>query len=421
MKTENFRTIGFAMVKNEVDIIEPFVRHNMQFLDALIVFDHYSSDGTREVLLKLSREYNSVAVCTYDRDAHDQGELLTKQLAKFQQKFRADLAIFLDADEFIRFDDGIDFASCARDLSPGGVGLIPWRTYIPDPDAPITLAEPLDRFTLRRSREMPTYYKVLVRLNGATDSQFCITQGSHTVRTQSGKAIATKMLNGVHLMHFPVRSIAQLVAKSKIGSLTNSLRSDTRSKTQAYQWQRVADMERNGEIGEGNRFLFEEAMIYAQSSHDGNLHDNIEASGHGIAVVRRYSDGQRQSPEELYQAEVCRLQSREPPKRYWSIKRLFQSKTDDESDDLPSIQYLVRKYGQAGLFFDPDFGGLSGFSTASANGCAVHVRLVDEPPSDAFREVHFDTLVAQSLSFSKTLRHQLCVFARAQGTAEVPV
>ena len=412
MTVANFGTIAFTMVKNEVDIIEPFVRHNMQFLDALVVFDHYSTDGTRDVLLKLSREYNSVAVCTYDEDAHDQGELLTKQLAKFQQKFRADFVIFLDADEFIRFDDGMDFASCAGDLSSGSAGLIPWQTYIPNPDAPITLAEPLDRFTLRRSQELPTFYKILVRLDGAIDSKFRINQGSHSIRTHSNNSVPTKMLNGVHLMHFPVRSIAQLVAKSKIGNLTNSLRSDARAKTEAFQWRRVADMDLKGEIAEGNQFLFEEAMIYAQSRLDGNPHDNVETSSHGISVVRRYTDGQRQSPDALYQVEISRLKSRQTPQKSWSIRRLLQVRPTEHSDDLAWVQYLVRKYGQTGIFFDLDFAGLAGFATASANECAVHVRLVDQPPSDVFLMHHFDTLVAQSLSNSKTILERLRIFTR---------
>jgi hypothetical protein len=41
------RVVGITMVKNEADIIEAFVRHNLRFLDALVVVEHASADGTR--------------------------------------------------------------------------------------------------------------------------------------------------------------------------------------------------------------------------------------------------------------------------------------------------------------------------------------------------------------------------------------
>ena len=419
MVTPNVRTLAFAMVKNELDIIEPFVRHNLQYVDALIVFDHYSTDGTRDVLIRLSQEYDNLAVGTYDGDAQDQGTLLSKQLAKFQQKFRADFVVFLDADEFIDFETGMDLASCTRDLSSGDVGLIPWRTYIPDPDAPKAVAEPLDRFTLRRRLENPSWYKVILRLDGAIQEQFRIAQGSHSVQTKAGKKIPAKILSGVHLMHFPVRSMEQLVAKSKIGSLTNSLRSVRHAKAHATQWQRVASMERSGEIRDGGAFLFEEAMIYAQSPYDGDLHANVETSAHGITAVRRYSDGQRQSADKLFEAEIARIRSQLSYRQHWLHTRLPWLETNEQIDDLQAVQYLVRKYGQSGVFFDLDFAGLSGFSTASQTECAVQVRLLDVPLGNDFLKAPFDTLVAQALSGSNTLRNRLCVFLRSGQAAKI--
>ena len=50
------RLIGVAMVRNEADIIEAFVRHNLTILDALVVVDHASLDGTSEILTLLQRE-----------------------------------------------------------------------------------------------------------------------------------------------------------------------------------------------------------------------------------------------------------------------------------------------------------------------------------------------------------------------------
>ena len=48
--------LGIAMVKNEADVIEAFVRHNLGFMDALAIVDNDSIDGTREILVQLQQE-----------------------------------------------------------------------------------------------------------------------------------------------------------------------------------------------------------------------------------------------------------------------------------------------------------------------------------------------------------------------------
>jgi len=44
------RLVAVSIVKNEADIIEPFVRHTLAWVDHHLVFDHDSTDGTREIL-----------------------------------------------------------------------------------------------------------------------------------------------------------------------------------------------------------------------------------------------------------------------------------------------------------------------------------------------------------------------------------
>ena len=42
--------VGLAVVKNEADIIEAMIRHNLQFLDALVVVDNASADQTAQIV-----------------------------------------------------------------------------------------------------------------------------------------------------------------------------------------------------------------------------------------------------------------------------------------------------------------------------------------------------------------------------------
>jgi glycosyltransferase involved in cell wall biosynthesis len=50
--------VGLAVVKNEADIIEAMIRHNLQFLDALVVVDNASADQTAQIVGALVPEFS---------------------------------------------------------------------------------------------------------------------------------------------------------------------------------------------------------------------------------------------------------------------------------------------------------------------------------------------------------------------------
>jgi len=51
------KLIAIGRVKDELDIIEPFVRHHAHYFDTHIVLDDGSSDGTYEVLQELDSDF----------------------------------------------------------------------------------------------------------------------------------------------------------------------------------------------------------------------------------------------------------------------------------------------------------------------------------------------------------------------------
>lgn len=59
------KRVGLSMVRNESDVIETFIRHNLTLLDELHIVDHNSSDNTREFSLFLSkRDYQFISIIT---------------------------------------------------------------------------------------------------------------------------------------------------------------------------------------------------------------------------------------------------------------------------------------------------------------------------------------------------------------------
>jgi glycosyltransferase involved in cell wall biosynthesis len=121
------RIISLSMVKNEQDIIEPFARHNLAFLDAMIVMDNGSDDETRRILAELMRELPGLVVTDDPAFGYNQAERMARMLAAAQSVYRADYVLFLDADEFIDASSRAEFEAALTKIPAGGLGLVLWH------------------------------------------------------------------------------------------------------------------------------------------------------------------------------------------------------------------------------------------------------------------------------------------------------
>ncbi|HSO26395.1 MAG TPA: glycosyltransferase family 2 protein, partial [Methanobacteriaceae archaeon] len=95
------KILSISMVKNEADIIESFVRYNMNFLDEMIILDNYSSDNTLEILNLLKKEGLNLQILKDDDNDFDQTIKTNLLLSKAVHEFNADIIVPLDADEFL--------------------------------------------------------------------------------------------------------------------------------------------------------------------------------------------------------------------------------------------------------------------------------------------------------------------------------
>ena len=94
-------SLGIAVVKNEADVIEPFVRHNLGFMDALFIADNNSVDGTREILVQLQQEGLPIVLFDDPIVGHFQAEKVTAMYRQIVPEFKPRFVFLLDADEFI--------------------------------------------------------------------------------------------------------------------------------------------------------------------------------------------------------------------------------------------------------------------------------------------------------------------------------
>ena len=104
--------IAITMVKNEMDVIESFVRHTLGFADRWLVADHLSSDRTREILERLRAEGLPIEIETVHEAAQIQAEVMTRLMHRAAEEYGADVVVPLDADEFLVHSGGAIVALC---------------------------------------------------------------------------------------------------------------------------------------------------------------------------------------------------------------------------------------------------------------------------------------------------------------------
>ncbi len=297
------KNVAICMIRNEQDVIEPFLRHHSALFDLIVVLDNRSTDRSREIITALVRELGNIVVTDLPEPAYKQSETMTAALHYVQATVFADFVFFLDADEFLDAHTQSDLLAALAGVSPGTVGLLPWRTFVPD----ATLSEadfpdPLDRLTLVRSEEAPQYYKAVLRMGGGVDPSLKVEQGNHAIQNAKGEKLSSTVVWDVALLHFPLRSKDQLLAKGVIGWEANKQRTRGHADPcEGFQWKTLSEMHESGTLVT-EQTVMETAIAYAQTPKPGALSDCVQVANHGIRVARTLSDGTSAPAQELIAA-----------------------------------------------------------------------------------------------------------------------
>ena len=219
------RLWGVSMVRNEADIIEPFVRHNLTILDGLAIVDHGSYDATLAILDRLARERLPLVVYENDMPGYLQEHITTSAVRRTLSELGADFVFPLDADEFLKVPSRVELERGLRAIPPGMHGLLRWLTYVPRFDAPEADPVGLLRGAKRLATERHVFHKAIVSRHLLATPDALLSEGNHYV---APRAHAPAHESGPHarmrehvaaIAHVPIRSAAQLVAKVAIKKL----------------------------------------------------------------------------------------------------------------------------------------------------------------------------------------------------------
>jgi hypothetical protein len=263
MSLDNITSLGIAMVKNEADIIEAFVRHNLTFLDVLVVVDNDSADGTREILGALQAEGLPLIIFDDPIFGYFQSEILTFVYRRVVPVVRPRYVFLLDADEFIIASGREQLEAELAQLPPGSQAQYCWRTYVPAPEHG-ACSDPLRQITFRRRAEAPPYPKSIVVCSRDLDSRITIAQGSHDVQIDSLGSLPARLIASAALAHFPVRSLEQLQGKVLVGWLAYLAKHNIRKVAgEGFQWQALYE-KCTSAAGLNLEDVTREALTYAQ-------------------------------------------------------------------------------------------------------------------------------------------------------------
>jgi len=217
------RVVGFTLVRNEEDVIEASIRHNLRSLDAITVVDHGSDDATPQILASLVREGLPVEVRRDDAIELRQSAVTTAEVRRLLAA-GADLAIPIDADEFVRMPSRARFEQVVASAEPTWHLAMPWLTYLPSLDGGDIVARL--RHAKRLTAERHGVYKVVVRRSLLDTPQADIVTGNHAVRANAGEQRSDhSAISGdvVALAHVPIRSAGQFTSKIAVGTLARRL------------------------------------------------------------------------------------------------------------------------------------------------------------------------------------------------------
>jgi hypothetical protein len=245
------KLFGAVMLRNEADIVEAFVRHNLTFLDGLFVVDHGSIDGTSEILAALAREGLPLSVERDERRPQFQSEILTRQVrAAFEQG--ADFGFALDADEFVKAPSVTLLGDALRAVPPGLHAVAHWQTYVPDFAAPAP-AHPLGLARRRLMQERHGLHKVIVARHFVTEPASVVAGGNHLVLPHAADTAPAQPVRHARLSadvvavaHLPVRSGRQLADKVRIGWLAH-LAARRNNPDLAFHWRELYEALRDGQ------------------------------------------------------------------------------------------------------------------------------------------------------------------------------
>lgn len=208
--------IGIAVVKNEEDVIESFLRYNLKVLDQICIIDNGSTDGTVDIINALVNEGFPVSLIVSPGE-FNQIKMTNDLLMRVVSGEFGTIPSFIipiDADEFlISSNSNLKPRCIIENLSRDSIHMIKWMSFIPQN---IECSDDFVPYTMSSSRadEYEAVEKLIIPID-VIGKGFVLNNGNHDV-------FAPYELNkhkcvGLRMAHYPIRNKEQFLIKNILG------------------------------------------------------------------------------------------------------------------------------------------------------------------------------------------------------------
>lgn len=213
-----------AMVKDEEILIESAVRYWLSFADRVILFDHYSKDGTMAILQCLIAEFGERLVLFnpyLSIGIEKKQELVTNAMTEFAfSEYGADLVIPLDTDEYPYLSQGGSLRDFFCALPQNSCYKVFWMPFAPPENDQIdaSVFAPL-AFTRKKKVPMPHWEKTIITRECYERFHPKLTKGNHNFFNDGENPLPPRenLTPQLFYAHYPCRGKTHYIIKNLQG------------------------------------------------------------------------------------------------------------------------------------------------------------------------------------------------------------
>lgn len=262
------KIVSITMVKNEVDIIESFVRYHLNIVDEMIILDNCSNDETPLIINKLIDEGLPIIFITNSNNNFTQSFKMSMLLDKAFNEHGADIVCVLDGDEFLVSKNNLNPRDILKNLELSEYYLVKWSTYVPTENDSFDFFIP-KRITHVREENLESFYKVIVTKEVYINFSPKLEMGNHDLIFPNGETPQKNIDFNLRIAHFPIRSREQCMSKVIVG-WPDLISINTEHASWGWHWKEIFDKIKTNQFN-ANEDLKNFAKYYALEDFDGDV------------------------------------------------------------------------------------------------------------------------------------------------------
>jgi Glycosyl transferase family 2 len=216
-----FASVTYA--KNEGDIIESFVRHQLSYMDYVVVVDHDSVDRTGHILQSLVHEGLPLIVLNDKSPQFHQATRTAQLVTQTFSRLPVDFVFPLDADEFLRVSSRAQLEANIAAITNEHVGQLLWRNYVVSETDDANEFDPVRRLQHRAAAEPHQQFKAIIGRHHMSIPNLGIAPGNHYLYEgqTNGRQMSGVTLSDASIAHYPLRSAEHATLKIVLGWLSS--------------------------------------------------------------------------------------------------------------------------------------------------------------------------------------------------------